>query len=221
MAFGLGLILSACTTPAPSATPLPSATSTLISTAMLEPVDTALPTSTATITATATPTFTPAPTRTATSTITPTATRQIYNLPGVHTVDKCGRVIIHYSDSTTYDPKGQYSLTMDLCVTTVLVRKDWMMQFNLEWRMISWDGPVPSRYMYAHNDYMALVDDLGNWYTRAADSGPVVDNDVTGGKQNTYMGWYLFPPAANGAKTFTLVDNDKKVTVPGIMLKPN
>jgi len=223
IAVGLGLALSACAgaTQAPSAAPLPSITPTMVSTAILAPTDTALPTATATNTATGTGTFTPAPTLTVTPTITPTATRQVYNLPGVHTVDKCGRVTFHYADSNTYNPNGQYSLTMDLCVTTVLVRKDWMMQFNLEWRLISWNGPFPSRYMYAHNDYMALEDDRGNWYTRVADSGQVVDNDVTGGKQNTYIGWYLFPPAANGAKTFTLVDNDKKVSVPGIVLKPN
>jgi hypothetical protein len=223
LALGLGLILSGCAgvTPAPSATALPTEAPTQAPSATLAPSGTPVPTATDTTTPTYTPTETSTSTPTVTPSVTPTATRQIYNLPGVHTVDKCGRTTFHYADSTVFDPNGQYSLTMDLCVTTVVVRKDWMMLFNLEWRLISWDGPFPSRYMYAHNDYMALGDDLGNWYTRASDSGPVVDDDRTGGKQNTYIGWYLFPPAANGAKIFTLYDNDKKVAVTGIILKPN
>jgi hypothetical protein len=220
LAVFLALSLEACSaaTLASTLTPFPSVVPTETSTAT--PLPTATPLLTATITLTATPTSTATFTPTVTPTITPTPTRQIYNLPGTHTVNKCGRTVFHYTDSNTYDPNGQYSITMDLCVTTVLVRKDWMMQFNLEWRLIAWDGPFPSRFMYAHNDYMALQDDLGNWYTRVADSGPVVDNDNKGGKQNTYIGWYLFAPAADGSKIFTLVDNDKKITVPGIILKP-
>lgn len=225
LTFSIGVILilalSACAgaTPIPSAAPLPS----------LAPADTSTPTpapsETPTPTVTPTPTLTPTPTNTLTPSVTPSVTssptRAIYNLPGLHNVNKCGRTTFHYADSNVFDPNGKYSLTMDLCVTTVLVRKDWTMQFNLEWRLISWDGPFPSRFMYAHNDYMSLVDDLGNWFPRLSDSGPVVDNDNTGGKQNTYAGWYLFPPAADGAKIFTLVDTDKKVTVPGIILRPN
>ena len=109
---------------------------------------------------------------------------------------------------------------MDLCVTTVLVNRDGTMQFNLEWRLLSWDGPEPSRYMYASNDYMSIGDNLGNWYSRIGDSGYPTDNDNPGGKENTYMGWYLFPPVAAGAKEFSLFDNGKGVVVTGIILWP-
>jgi hypothetical protein len=197
-------------TTAPSVTPIPSATP-------LPP--------TATATATFTPTITLTPTVTLTPTETPTATRvpsktPAFNLPGLHQVNLCGRTSYHYSDSRSLDFNGPYTLTMDLCVTTVLVNKDGTMKFNLEWRLVTWDGTLPSRYMYASPDFMSLGDNLGNGYGRIGDSGPVVDNDVVGGKPDTYMGWYLFPAPKDGATTFTLFDMLKKVTVPGIMLWP-
>ena len=105
-------------------------------------------------------------------------------------------------------------------MVTVLVNSDSTMKFNLEWRLVSWDGPLPSRYMYASNDYLSIGDNLGNGYGKIGDSGIVVDNDTLGGKADTYKCWYLFPAARDGATTFTLFDMVKKVTVPGIMLWP-
>ena len=203
---------TAVPTLAPSATPLPSDT----------PVP---PTDTLTATTTFTPTLTPTPTDTLTPTITPTTTLTpsktvAYNLPGLHQVNLCGRTSFHYSDSRSLDLNGPYNLTMDLCVTTVLVNNDGTMKFNMEWRLVTWDGPLPSRYMYAAPDFVALADDLGNDYGRIGDSGPVVDNDVVGGKENTYIGWYLFPAPKAGATTFTLFDTLKKVTIVGIKLRP-
>jgi len=122
--------------------------------------------------------------------------------------------------AVSLDFNGPYNLTMDLCVTTVQVNNDGTMKFNMEWRLVTWDGPLPSRYMYASPDFMSLGDNLGNGYGRIGDSGPVVDNDVVGGKPDTYIGWYLFPVPKNGATTLTLFDTLKKVTVPGIMLRP-
>ncbi len=203
----------------------PSATTRVIDspTATVPPSETPAPTLTATLTRTptitATATITLTPTQTSTSTRTPSRT-PAYNLPGLHQVNRCGRTTYHYSDSRQVDLSGPYTLTMDLCVTTVLVNKDLTMQFNLEWRLISWDGPLPSRYMYASNDYMSLGDNLGNGYGRIGDSGPVVDDDTLGGKENTYMGWYLFPPAVAGAREFTLFDGMKSVAVTGIILRP-
>ena len=199
---------------APSATPLPTVTEE-----MPTATDTLAPTNTPTPTETLIPTETLTPTRTLTVTKTPTKTLA-YNLPGLHQVNVCGRTSYHYSDSRSLDLNGPYSLIMDLCVTTVQVNNDGTMKFNMEWRLISWDGPLPSRYMYASPDYVSLGDDLGNGYGRIGDSGLVVDNDVVGGKPDTYIGWYLFPAPKTGATTFILYDTLKKVTVPGIMLRP-
>lgn len=198
--------LTVTTTLAPSAT-LPA------------PTDTSTPTLAPTSTITFTPTTTLTPTITATASRTPSKT-PAFNLPGLHHVNLCGRTTYHYSDSRQIDFNGPFTLTMDLCVTTVLVNYDGTMRFNLEWRLITWDGPLPSRYMYASNDYMSLGDNLGNGYGRIGDSGIVVDNDVVGGKPDTYMGWYLFSVPKEGATTLTLFDTKKKVTVPGIMLWP-
>ncbi len=221
-----GLIISGCTAlPSQATNTAQTATTTAVDTptATLTPSETPAPTLTATQTLTPTITFTP--TITLTPTATPTVTRTpsrtpAYNLPGLHQVNRCGRTTYNYSDSRQIDFNGPYTLTMDLCVTTVLVNKDLTMQFNLEWRLISWNGPLPSRYMYASNDYMSLGDNLGYGYTRIGDSGPVVDDDRLGGKENTYMGWYLFPPAMDGAREFTLYDGLKKVAVTGIILWP-
>jgi hypothetical protein len=213
-----------------AAAPIPTATSQPPLPATVTPSATSLPTATVvpptpTETATFTPTVTLTPTETLTPTDTLTPTRTptktpAYNLPGLHQVNLCGRTSYHYSDSRSLDLNGPYNLTMDLCVTTVMVNNDGTMKFNMEWRLVTWDGPLPSRYMYASPDYMSLGDNLGNGYGRIGDSGPVVDNDVVGGKPDTYIGWYLFPAPKDGATTFTLFDTLKKVTVPGIMLRP-
>lgn len=224
LGFIFAIIASGC-----NAASSPAAATATPTTTM--PVDspTAVPSLTPTPTLTFTPTpiptltFTPTITLTPTQTSTPTRTPSrtpAFNLPGNHTVSRCGRTTLKYSDGTHLDPNGSSSFTMDLCVTTVLVNKDGTMRFNLEWRLLSWDGPEPSRYMYASNDYMALGDNLGNWYSRIGDSGYPVDNDNPGGKENTYIGWYLFPAPANGSKEFTLFDNGKGVVIPGIILWP-
>ncbi len=219
-------LASGCTTAPSQAVTLAPATATqvlVLPTATVTPSDTPLPTNTATATLTPTvtytPTVTPTPTQTSTPTRTPSRT-PAYNLPGLHQVNRCGRTTYHYNDSRQVDVNGPNIVTVDLCVTTVLVNKDWTMQFNIEWRLISWEGTEPSRYMYASNDYMSLGDDRGNWYSRIGDSGPPVDNDVVGGKENTYQSWYLFPPAVEGAREFTLYDGAKKVAVTGIILWP-
>jgi hypothetical protein len=235
----LALAASACATasvPAPTQTPSPTLQPTSLPSATLVSPTTpvlATPRNTPGITpgqaagqaATFTPAINPTASDTLTPTQTPTPTRTptktpAYNLPGLHQVNLCGRTTYHYSDSRSLDLTGPYTLTMDLCVTTVLVNNDGSMKFNLEWRLITWDGPLPSRYMYASPDFMSLGDNLGNGYGRIGDSGPVVDNDVVGGKENTYIGWYLFPAPKDGATTFNLYDMVKKVTVPGIILWP-
>lgn len=206
----------------PSAVSRPTLTTapTLASSATLPPLaTTSTPTLTPVPTVTFTSTTTLTPTITATASRTPSKT-PAFNRPGLHQINLCGHTTYHYSDSRVIDFNGPFTLTMDLCVTTVLVNNDLTMRFNLEWRLVTWDGPLPSRYMYASNDYMSLGDNLSNGYGRIGDSGIVVDNDVVGGKPDTYMGWYLFPAPKEGATTFTLFDTKKKVTVPGIMLWP-
>jgi len=223
------LTASGCT-PAATAKPVVETSTASHSTLAVSPTFAAsatqpVLTATWTPTLTLTPTITFTPTTTLTPSITATASRTpsktpAFNLPGLHQVNLCGRTTYHYSDSREIDFNGPFTLTMDLCVTTVQVNKDLTMRFNLEWRLVIWDGPLPSRYMYASNDYMSLGDNLGNGYGRISDSGIVVDNDVVGGKPDTYMGWYLFPAPKEGATTFTLYNTKKKVTVPGIMLWP-
>ncbi len=221
-----GLVVEGCTaSPSQVTNHAASATIQVVdsATATLSPSDTPLPTSTATATLTPTITetltVTPTPTETSTPTRTPSRT-PAFNLPGLHQVNRCGRTTYHYNDNRQVDVNGSNVVTVDLCVTTVLVNKDWTMQFNIEWRLISWDGTEPSRYMYASNDYMSLGDDRGNWYSRIGDSGPPTDNDIVGGKENTYTSWYLFPPVVEGARELTLYDGAKKVAVTGIILWP-
>ena len=195
----------------PTTAPMPSGTSTPT------PTLTVVPSLTPTVTFT--PTISLTPTQTSTPTRTPSRT-PAYNLPGLHQVNRCGRTTLKYSDELHLDPNGSFTFTMDVCVTTALVNKDGTMQFNMEWRLLSYDGPEPSRYMYASNDYMTLGDTLGNWYGRIGDSGRPVDNDNPGGKENTYMGWYLFPVPVAGSKELSLYDTGKGVVIPGIVLYP-
>ncbi len=222
----IAVLVSGCAaSPSHSSAPAPATVTQALEapTATGAPSDTPLPTSSATVTLTPTLTFTPTVTLTPTETATPTRTPSrtpAYNLPGLHQVNRCGRTTYHYNDSRQVDVNGPNVVTTDLCVTTVLVNKDWTMQFNIEWRVISWDGSEPSRYMYASMDYMSLSDNIGNWYTRIGDSGAPVDNDVVGGKENTYQSWYLYPPAAEGSREFTLYDGAKSVAVTGIILWP-
>ncbi len=220
-----GLVSGCATGPLQASTAVPATVTQVLEapTATTLPSDTPMPTFTATATLTPTqsytPTITPTPTETSTPTRTPSRT-PAYNLPGLHQVNRCSRITYRYNDSRQMDVNGQNIVTVDLCVTTVLVNKDWTMQFNIEWRVISWEGSEPSRYMYASMDYMSLSDDLGNWYSRIGDSGAPTDNDIVGGKENTYMSWYLFPPAVQGSREFTLYDGAKKVAVTGIILWP-
>ncbi len=185
--------------PAASSTPVPSNT----------PTPTQLPSSTFTPSATATSSVTPTPT------LTPTRSLS-YNMPGVYTIGRCKDFQLEYSD-----PGGgsqTYTGTVNLCVTTVLVRDDYKLQFNVVYHFASTDVPTPHRYVYGHMDAVHLTDDLGNRYDPLADSGQAPDNDEPGFGHNSTGGWYLFSRPAKGARAFVLHDDDRKVDIPFIIL---
>ena len=206
-------LLSGCAA-APTPTPTTLPTSTVLPTTV--PTLTSSPTEA--VAPTATPTLTFTPTLTATATLTPTVTltstrTPSYNMPGVHPVGRCTNLNLRYNYGGTI-----YNGIVNLCLTSVLVRDDYKMQFNLVWHFASKDLPVPHRYVYGNLDNMHLVDDLGNRYDPLGNSGKTQDTDAPGAGENSIAAYYLFPRAQKGARVFTLVDDDKNASINLIIL---
>jgi len=162
-------------------------------------------TSTQTQTITSTPTFTPTETITPTITLTLTAT-PAYNAPGSYSIGKC----------TYFAPAGAPNAQVTFCVNTVIINDDLTMQFNVRWG-IKAGGYLVTKHSDTNNYNMYLMDDLGNKYQHIGVGGCAAI-DIRWTNEGDCNGWFLFPPAKTGAKSFRFYDWDNLIYVDNIVL---
>jgi hypothetical protein len=191
------LLLSGCqaaATPPPADTPteLPTITPTTIPTKTHTPTDTP----TATVTLTITPTYTETP---------------AYNVPGKYPINRCQDGV----------PSGPLVLasSITICLTTVEVLEDYSMKFNVQWHIIIDWWNHGTKYSDEKNTNIYLTDDLGNYYPHFAVGGcaalTITHQYAADEKCN---GWFLFPPAKPGAKSFNYFDLNNSVSFDKIVL---
>jgi hypothetical protein len=201
---------SAMNKPTPTVTPTPSLTSTFT------------PSYTPTLTHTSTPTNTPTNTETPTITLTPTP---IYNGPGTYPIkNKCNSYILTVGDYGHYPWQDKYYTgTVTFCLTYVFIDKGKNMTFGMYYVIVppsDWGGDV-QKGSDANNHEIILIDDLKNGYKFLQSQGCAVRTHVVA---KSCDGWYLFPPAKPGAKSFVLIYpiQGRKYTFENIVLiNPN
>ena len=225
-------------TPAPataSASPSALPTATLTST----------PTSTPSATATATNTATPEPTATATSSATPTAsaTRTATRRPVVPTITPtlppptpqppaqpglypqsvpCATYVSFFSKGYTAPQPGVVSSTATIswCIISVVIKpQTGNMEFNVSWSGMRITGEEFSYIPSGLGGGYYLMDDQGERYDHIAENGAALvggNLDLRTGKPTD--GTFVFPPATDGARTFTFHDADDQVALSNITL---
>jgi hypothetical protein len=160
---------------------------------------------------TLTPSFTSTPSFTPTSTPTFTETPP-YNLPGSYSISKC---------ATFPRPAGapENIVSVTVCVVTVKVKDDRSMQFNMTWTVLQ-NGQSGCYILPTdvYNHHLYLEDDLKNEYQYTDAGGCAsVPYEFCFMKTDCH-GWFLFPPAQPGAKSFRFVDMDHLVYIDDIVL---
>lgn len=132
-----------------------------------------------------------------------------YNQPGTYTFeDKCETVML------------SADVAWIMCVESVVVRPDGYMQFNISWTAYFLPGSAYdelTKFSDEGNPNMYVVDNLGNRYDHVALGGTAAE-DVTFRQYETVEGWYLFPPAQEGAVSFTFHDDDLDASIQDIVL---
>jgi hypothetical protein len=201
---GSFLLLSGCrpaATPAPTDTPAKQLTFTL--TTNPSKIHTSTEALTATDTRTITPTYTSTP---------------AYNVPGKYPINRCA--VLNPAPDIT-----DISISVTFCVSTVEVNADFTMKFNVLWDYRctnQWHntGGCPSFLKPASDlgeKYMYLTDNLENNYYYS-DVGGAAGYEDQIDPNTTIYGWFLFPPAKAGAKSFRIIDLGNRVAVDEIVL---
>ena len=130
--------------------------------------------------------------------------------------DRCMQFPVQYN--------GQDAARVNMCVTSVQIRVDGQMRFNVKWTVefltnaIDWvrkNSDVGNRNMY-------LTNNLGNRYDHVALGGAAANAVYfyRVGGPTTATGWYLFPPAGSGATVFAFHDDDQHTVIENIVLAP-
>jgi hypothetical protein len=127
------------------------------------------------------------------------------------------------------NPTNGNNLTIQLgswsmCVSSIVVRPTLEQQVNVVWTAQHYD--VPYYYRVNHitlpphdpgSQAVYLTDALGNRYDQTQLEGAARDGG-TGTEGTALSGYYLFPAAQAGARSFTLVISDKDRTIPNLTL---
>jgi hypothetical protein len=182
------------TQPAVIASPMSVVTATALPTNTLPPTQTATPLPPLTATATATTVQTA--TLTSVPSLTPTPAPS-YNLPGLYTLGYCMR----YGFNSGGQADGAQT---EMCLISVQVNKDRSMQFNFTFRLVSFVGEKPHRYVFGEMIPIYLTDEWGNRYDPLYNSGKKPDRDENKDGVDTTAGWYMFPAPVEGVKLFTV-----------------
>lgn len=207
------LLLSGCQTAAPTAESSETAPSesaqevalpavienTPTSTKELTPTNTALPSATATLT--------PSPEPTNTPTLAPSPTSNILQ-PGFYATGGCFTTDI------------RYDVGLNFCVVNVQVQEDGSMMFTVSWTIDIYDGSGLETVLKISdrgNTNMWLEDSLGNRYDHFATGGAADDGvDIADGE--TVYGYFMFPHAVSGVRSFTFHDDDQGQQISNIIL---
>jgi hypothetical protein len=216
------------TATAPTATAtVPTATPTLTPTDTSTPEDTATPTETETPVNTPTPT-TPSPTPSRTLPPPPTSTPTLGPVTaGTYVQNGTCTGVPGYA--TVIDPSNGRTITIQLgswtmCVSAMVVRPTLEQQVNVVWTAQPYNVPYYYRvnhiFLPAHDagsQAVYLTDPFGNRYDQIQLEGAARDGG-TGVAGTVLSGYYLFPAARDGARSFTLVISDKDRTIPNLTL---
>lgn len=170
-----------------------------------KPSATAIPSATNTPTQTSTPTATQTSTPTQTFTPIPTATAA-FNLPGFYYSGGC----------VTYNIMRGH---VDFCVTSVEIRNDSKMVFNVSWTVhIPTPQDPATKGSDSGNRRMYLTDNLGNVYHHFDTGGCARFQRRFDKVVDTCYGYFVFSAAKQGANWFIFHDENNMATIGRIMM---
>jgi hypothetical protein len=155
-------------------------------------------------TATNSPSKTPTAAPTDTPTITPTATPDLIE-PGLYGAAGC---------DSRHTPGG----TLKFCVESVTVLPNHNMQFVVSWQFSDIpQGMTIRKRSDKGNKNMYLVDEQGKTYGHIAGGGAAYrDRNVVPGKP--MLGWFEFPAAPPGVRSFEFHDADQDLVIKNLRL---
>jgi hypothetical protein len=127
-------------------------------------------------------------------------------VPQVYAVNECMRISLGGAN------------VLQECVTQVTIQADGSMRFDFSWTAYVEAQFEVQKGSDRNNSNIYLTDDVGNRYDHYQTGGDAALNvTIRNGEQAT--GWFLFPPAYPGVKSFIFHDDDNQVRTAPIILE--
>ena len=136
----------------------------------------------------------------------PSVLLPVYTRPGHYDFNACQPFHLYAG--------GYDTGMMTECVTSIDVRSDGQIQANFSWR---WQkNPYITecliKYPDTTNTNMYLTDGAGLRYNHT-DTGGYAENYVCMNSNQTYEGWFLFPPARSNRTVYSFHDDDNAIVL--------